>query len=79
MHCPRTKSDHQHVLLGACGINDLSWWTILGDLLDFHRSTAKILGIGLGTNVAGVLIGEFIGAFSDAPGPAGRSSYKRFP
>jgi DNA-binding CsgD family transcriptional regulator len=62
------------LLLGACGINDLFWWTILGDLLDFHRNPAKILGIGLGTNVAGVLIGEFIGAFHTPSAPSGAAA-----
>ncbi|HWQ59503.1 MAG TPA: helix-turn-helix transcriptional regulator [Clostridia bacterium] len=49
------------LLLGACGINDLFWWTILGELLDFDRNPAKTFGIGLGANVAGVLLGKLLG------------------
>lgn len=52
------------LLLGACGINDLFWWSILGELLDFDKNPAKTLGIGLGANVAGVLLGKLIGGIS---------------
>ena len=48
------------LLLGACGINDLFWWTTLGEMLDLYKNPAKILGIGLATNVSGVLLGEVI-------------------
>ncbi len=50
------------LLLGACGINDLFWWSILGELLDFDQNPARLFGIGLGANVAGVLAGKFIGS-----------------
>ena len=50
------------LLLGACGINDLFWWSILGEMLDFDQNPARTFGIGLGANVAGVLLGKFIGA-----------------
>ena len=50
------------LLLGACGINDLFWWSILGELLDFDRNPARLFGFGLGANVAGVLAGKFIGS-----------------
>ncbi|MEN6340412.1 MAG: LuxR C-terminal-related transcriptional regulator [Clostridiaceae bacterium] len=50
------------LLLGACGINDLFWWSILGEMLDFDKNPARTLGIGLGANVAGVIAGKFIGA-----------------
>lgn len=49
------------LMLGACGIYDLFWWSILGEMLDFHNNPAKILGIGLSANVLGVLIGGVIG------------------
>lgn len=45
------------LLLGACGVFDLFWWSILGELLDFDRNPARLLGLGLGANVAGVLAG----------------------
>ncbi len=49
------------LMLGAFGIYDLFWWSILGDLLDFHHNPAKILGVGLSANVLGVLLGSLIG------------------
>ncbi|MCE5188643.1 MAG: LuxR C-terminal-related transcriptional regulator [Eubacteriales bacterium] len=49
------------LLLGACGIFDLYWWSILGELLEFDRNPARLLGLGLGANVAGVLAGKLIG------------------
>ncbi len=48
------------LLLSACGLNDLFWWTILGELLEFHKNPARILGLGLSINVGGVLLGELI-------------------
>jgi DNA-binding CsgD family transcriptional regulator len=50
------------LMLGACGIYDLFWWSILGEMLDYHNNPAKILGIGLSANVLGVLIGGMIGS-----------------
>ena len=49
------------LMLGAFGIYDLFWWSILGEMLDFHNNPAKIFGIGLSSNVLGVLLGSFIG------------------
>lgn len=49
------------LMLGACGINDLFWWSILGEMLEFHKNPSKILGIGLSANVLGVLFGGLIG------------------
>ena len=49
------------LMLGACGVYDLFWWSILGEMLDFHGNPAKILGIGLSANVLGVLMGGIIG------------------
>lgn len=48
------------LLLGAFGIMDLFWWSILGEMLDYHENPARVLGTGLTVNVAGVLIGELI-------------------
>lgn len=50
------------LLLGACGVYDLFWWSILGELLEFHKNSARILGIGLSANVFGVLLGGLIGS-----------------
>ncbi|MCQ1529641.1 helix-turn-helix domain-containing protein [Lutispora saccharofermentans] len=49
------------LMLGACGVYDLFWWSILGEMLDFHDNPVKILGIGLSANVLGVLIGGMLG------------------
>lgn len=49
------------LMLGACGVFDLFWWSILGEMLDLDKNPAKILGIGLSANVFGVLLGGFIG------------------
>ena len=50
------------LMLGACGVYDLFWWSILGEMLDFHDNPAKILGIGLSANVMGVLLGGMLGS-----------------
>jgi DNA-binding CsgD family transcriptional regulator len=49
------------IMLGAFGIYDLFWWSILGEMLDFHKNPAQVLGIGLSANVLGVLLGGLIG------------------
>lgn len=48
------------LMLGACGVYDLFWWSILGEMLELHKNPAKILGIGLSANVLGVLIGKAV-------------------
>jgi len=49
------------LMLGACGVFDLFWWSILAEMLDYVNNPAKIFGIGLSSNVLGVLIGGIIG------------------
>ncbi len=49
------------LMLGACGVCDLFWWSIIGEMLDYSDNPAKILGIGLSANVLGVFIGGMIG------------------
>lgn len=49
------------LMLGACGVYDLFWWSILGEMLDFYNNPATIMGIGLSYNVLGVLIGGVLG------------------
>lgn len=51
------------LMLGACGIFDLFWWSILGEMLDYTDNPAMLFGIGLSSNVLGVLCGGFIGLF----------------
>jgi DNA-binding CsgD family transcriptional regulator len=54
------------LMLGACGVYDLFWWSILGEMMDFHNNPARILGIGLSSNVLGVLIGGMLGSMITA-------------
>lgn len=56
------------LMLGACGACDLFWWSILGEMLDLSANPAKILGIGLSANVAGVFIGGVVGDLLIAAG-----------
>ena len=49
------------LMLGAFGVCDLFWWSILGSYLDYHDNAAKVLGVGLSMNVLGVLVGSVIG------------------
>ena len=49
------------LMLGACGIFDLFWWSIIGETLDYSKNPAKIFGIGLSANVLGVLCGDVLG------------------
>lgn len=49
------------LMLGACGVYDLFWWSILGEMLEFNKNPAKVLGIGLSANLMGILLGGFIG------------------
>lgn len=60
----RNASDYfvvDTLMLGACGIFDLFWWSILGEMLDYTDNPAKVFGIGLSANVFGVLCGGALG------------------
>ena len=60
----RNSSDYLIVdtlMLGACGIFDLFWWSILGEMLDYSDNPAQTFGIGLSANVLGVLCGGVLG------------------
>ena len=48
------------LLLSACGIYDLFWWSLLGELLELKENPVMIFGTGLAANVFGVLLGELI-------------------
>ncbi|MBS3947544.1 MAG: hypothetical protein KGZ57_04425 [Dethiobacter sp.] len=62
------------LMMGAFGVFDLFWWSILGEMLSFGSNPAKILGMGLGlsANVFGVLLGGLAGLFLAS---AGTDSY----
>lgn len=49
------------LMLGACGIFDLFWWSILGEMLDYTDNPTKVFGIGLSANVLGVFLGGVLG------------------
>lgn len=60
----RNTSDYLIVdtlMLGACGIFDLFWWSILGEMLDYSDNPTQTFGVGLSANVFGVLCGGFLG------------------
>lgn len=49
------------LMLGACGIFDLFWWSILGEMLDYTDNSVRLFGMGLAANVFGVLAGDVLG------------------
>ncbi|MDD2498915.1 MAG: helix-turn-helix transcriptional regulator, partial [Desulfitobacteriaceae bacterium] len=49
------------LMLGAFGVCDLFWWSILGKFFDYYHNPGKILGIGLSMNILGILAGGIIG------------------
>jgi DNA-binding CsgD family transcriptional regulator/MFS family permease len=49
------------LMLGACGIFDLFWWSIIGETLDYSQNPARMFGVGLSANVLGVLCGDVLG------------------
>ena len=60
----RDASDYLIVdtlMLGACGVFDLFWWSIIGEMLEYTENPVKVFGIGLSANVFGVLCGDVIG------------------
>lgn len=50
------------LMLGAFGVCDLFWWSILGNVLDYSDNPAQILGVGLAMNVLGIFLGDIIGS-----------------
>lgn len=50
------------LMLGACGIFDLFWWSIIGEMLEYSDNPARIFGVGLAANVLGVLLGGLLGS-----------------
>lgn len=49
------------LMLGACGVFDLFWWSILAEMLDYADRPVRVFGFGLAANVLGVLVGEVLG------------------
>lgn len=54
------------LMLGACGIFDLFWWSILGETLDLSDRPALVFGVGLSANVFGILLGNLLAFAMDA-------------
>jgi MFS family permease len=68
------------LMLGAFGVYDLFWWSILGEMLDFHKNPAQVFGFGLSANVLGILVGGMIGkailsADMNSPNPHPAGAY----
>ncbi len=55
------------LMLGACGVCDLFWWSILGEMLDLYNNAATIFGVGLAANVMGILSGALLGKAMTLP------------
>lgn len=55
------------LMMGAFGIFDLFWWSILGEMLDEWDNKARLFGIGLAANVGGIIIGESLAAVISQP------------
>lgn len=51
------------LMLGACGVFDLFWWSTLGDMLDDCKNPAACWSMGLSANLIGVLVGALIGDY----------------
>ncbi|MEL7649152.1 MAG: LuxR family transcriptional regulator [Sedimentibacter sp.] len=50
------------LMMGAFGVYDLFWWSIIGEMLDYTVNPSRIVGIGLSANVLGVLVGGMTGS-----------------
>jgi len=51
------------VMLFACGIFDLFWWSIMANNFDNVKNPASLFGLGLSINVLGVWVGGVIGNY----------------
>jgi len=49
------------LMLGACGIFDLFWWSIIGEMMEHTENPARTFGVNLSANVLGVLTGSAAG------------------
>ena len=50
------------LMLGAFGVCDLFWWSILSGVMDYWHNPAQVLGVGLSMNVLGIFLGGIIGS-----------------
>ena len=49
------------LMLGALGVFDMFWWSLMASFLDYSKRPAMILGVGLASNVFGIFLGGFAG------------------
>ena len=49
------------LMLSACAIFDLFWWSIIGEMLEYTHNPIKLFGLGLSANVLGILLGGLMG------------------
>lgn len=56
------------LMLGACGIFDLFWWSIIGEMLEYSRYPVRTFGVCISANVLGVLLGGLIGSSMTSSG-----------
>lgn len=59
------------LMMGACGVYDLFWWSILAEMLELDRNPCRVLGIGLSANILGIMLGSLFSIhimYTDNPG-----------
>lgn len=56
------------IMLTACGIFDLFWWSVMADNFQYVENPASLFGLGLSLNVLGVWIGGLVGNYLMAMG-----------
>ncbi|SHE88383.1 helix-turn-helix domain-containing protein [Alkalibacter saccharofermentans] len=51
------------LMIGALGIFDIFWWSVLAGLFKYYKNPAKVFGLGLGINVIGISAGSMFTGF----------------
>lgn len=49
------------IIMGSWAISDIFWWSILADMIEMVKNSARILSVGFSAIMIGVLIGKIIG------------------
>ncbi len=49
------------LMLGAFGIFDLFWWSVIAELQDFSPNPVKVYSLGITSNILGIFLGSLIG------------------
>jgi DNA-binding CsgD family transcriptional regulator len=67
------------LMLGAMGVFDLFWWSLMISFIDYSDRPAAILGVGLAANVLGIFVGSIVGsAIQQTTGGTGSISLAAF-